>query len=91
MSDEQLKQSRMWLANELRRARKAAGITQGELAMTIGVTQTTVTRWETGERSMSTDKLEAVCRALGVRVQLLREAEADALRTLRGGADVLGG
>lgn len=37
----------------LRRIRKALGLTQEKLAKVLGVTRLSVTRWETGTRSIS--------------------------------------
>ncbi|WP_447979039.1 helix-turn-helix domain-containing protein [Candidatus Nitrospira bockiana] len=38
---------------ELRRRRKELGLTQAQLAADLGVTVTTVARWERGERGIS--------------------------------------
>jgi DNA-binding transcriptional regulator YiaG len=39
---------KMWNAEEIRSARKARGITQGELAAFLGCRLQTVSEWETG-------------------------------------------
>lgn len=40
--------------DELRRLRRKAGLTQAALAQRLGVTATTVARWEQGARPIST-------------------------------------
>ncbi|MCA9708972.1 MAG: helix-turn-helix transcriptional regulator [Myxococcales bacterium] len=82
MSDEEPKPARPRVADELRRARKAAGMTQRDFADAMGVSLTTIKRWETGERFMSTDKLDAISEVLGIRLLFLREEQANAVETL---------
>jgi len=52
--------------------RKARGLTQAELAQAIGVTQTTVNRYEAGERAPDDATIAALAGALGVTERLLR-------------------
>jgi transcriptional regulator with XRE-family HTH domain len=48
----------------LERLRKAAGLTQAQLAEMVGVDQATVSRWEQGERSPMIATAFAVANAL---------------------------
>src|SRR5436309_2230554 len=59
----------------LKELRKAAGLTQGDLAKTVGVTQPAVSAWERGT-PVPEPLLVQVAAALGVDLSLLRpEAE----------------
>lgn len=50
----------------IRHARKAAGLTQAELARRAGCDQSEISRLERGERLMSVRMLKAIARALGI-------------------------
>jgi transcriptional regulator with XRE-family HTH domain len=50
----------------LRSARKAAGVTQTELAARIGETQSFVSKCERGERRLDVIELRTFCRAFGL-------------------------
>lgn len=54
------------LAQRLAELRHNAGLTQVELADRLGVTQSFVTKYETGDRRLDLFQLRAVCRALDV-------------------------
>lgn len=54
----------------LRAAREAAGCTQAELAVRLGVSQQAVARAERAGSNPTTDLLEAWSRALGARLRL---------------------
>ncbi|MDO9556182.1 MAG: helix-turn-helix domain-containing protein [Coriobacteriia bacterium] len=57
------------------RERRARGVTQRELALTLGVTQPQVARWEAGEyRTAGLSRVDAVARALGVSPTLMATA-----------------
>lgn len=51
----------------IRAVRKERGVSQRELARALGVSQSTLSRIERGERRVSVDRLVAIARALGVR------------------------
>jgi prephenate dehydratase len=55
----------MTLAERLKQARQGAAMTQQVLAATLGVSQPTVNRWETGEAEPSRAQTEALADALG--------------------------
>lgn len=57
----------------IRRARDAAGMTQGDLAEAIGRTQATVSYWEGGRRSLDIEDLVALATALDVEVSFFFE------------------
>ena len=51
--------------------RKDSGITQVQLAKTMGVSQQTVASWEVGRRGVPVSVLPALARTLGVSVETL--------------------
>ena len=53
----------------IRGMRLRRGTSQADLARTIGATQSTVARWESGELSPSTESVHALCFALGASVE----------------------
>lgn len=57
--------------NRLRELREAAGMTQAQLALRIGVTKQSISQWETGETQPSLVKALAVAQALGQPVEAL--------------------
>jgi transcriptional regulator with XRE-family HTH domain len=61
----------------LRVARRAAGLTQRELARRLRTTDTVVALWETGRRAPLTDRLPELARVVGVRPADLLAADAD--------------
>lgn len=55
----------------LREKRKAAGLTQIELAERVGVTQTAISYWETGRRRPGVDDALLLAEALNTTVERL--------------------
>ena len=55
------------VTSKIRAARKKRGISQRDLARTLGMAQSTLSRLERGERRVSVDQLIEIARALGVR------------------------
>lgn len=55
----------MEVGEKIRKARKAAGMTQKELAESIGVYAKDVCRWEKGERQPGLKAFALICRVLG--------------------------
>lgn len=51
--------------NEIRTARKKAGMKQTELAEQLGVSKGTVAMWELNQRSPSVKMLQKICVVLG--------------------------
>lgn len=49
----------------IRAARIAAGMTQQQLADALGISQVSVTRWETGEREPRVSTLKRIAAVLG--------------------------
>jgi transcriptional regulator with XRE-family HTH domain len=61
--------------------RKAAGLSQADLARIIGVPQQNVAYWETSSKPPRSDVLPTMAKALGVRVEdILGEAPVHAVR-----------
>ena len=69
----------MNINENIKKARKAAGITQKELAKIIGVHQKDISRWENGERTPSIEAFFGICKAL--------KTSADTLLELKIGED----
>ena len=63
----------MKIHENIRKARKAAGITQQELADALGVRQKDVSRWETGAYIPGIKNVAAICRILNVSADILLE------------------
>ena len=55
----------MNLGENIKEARKTAGVSQIVLAEKIGVTQKDVSRWERNERTPNTITFGQICRVLG--------------------------
>ena len=58
------------IAHMVRSARESCGLTQRELALRMGSTQSTVARWETGEHQLTLATLDRIANALGVAMQV---------------------
>jgi len=56
----------MEIGKKIKQARKLALLSQAELALKIGVSLQTISRWETGKRSPAVDDLQAIAEALGI-------------------------
>lgn len=65
----------MNINENIKNARKAAGITQKELAEAIGVRQKDISRWENGERTPNIKAFADICKALKVSADMLLELE----------------
>lgn len=62
------------LGRELARVREAAGLTQAELAGRLGVSQTVVSRTESGERQLQGDRIRDFADAIGTKEAKVLEA-----------------
>lgn len=67
----------MNIHENIKKARKTAGITQKELAQRIGVRQKDISRWENGERTPGIESLVSICMALKVSADTLLEIKID--------------
>lgn len=56
----------MAIGGNIKAARKAAGVTQVELAAKLGVNQKDVSRWEQDRQTPSTETLTRLCKFLDV-------------------------
>ena len=75
----------MTLGEKLTQARKAAGLTQADVAARLSVSRQAVSRWESGQSKPSTEKLLALGALYGVSIdQLLNtgNVEAPAVETV---------
>lgn len=59
----------------LKNMRRAAGLTQAELADRLGVGRSAVTMWETTKSRPNVDMLPAIAKALGCTIDALFSAE----------------
>jgi transcriptional regulator with XRE-family HTH domain len=63
----------MNLGESLKTARKAAGMTQKELADRLQVYQKDISRWENGERTPSIETFAKICEELGDSADVILE------------------
>ena len=61
----------MNLGENIKTARKAAGVTQKELAERLQVYQKDISRWETGVRTPSAEYIIQLCKALDISADYL--------------------
>lgn len=69
----------MTIATNLRDYRKASGLKQSELAEKIGVSQKTVSSWETGRTEPTMKDVASICNLLDVSVEQLAGTKARAV------------
>lgn len=67
-------------ALSLRRARTAAGLTQGALAARAGTSQATVSAYESGRKQPSIETLDRLLRAMGQQLTVRRTVTTQAHR-----------
>ena len=67
----------MNLGENLKEARKAAGITQKELAERLQVYQKDISRWETSKLTPNALTLREICQILGVSADKILELDHD--------------
>lgn len=65
----------MGLDEKLTQARKAAGLTQADVAAKLNVSRQAVSRWESGQSKPSTEKLLALGELYGVSIDQLLNTE----------------
>lgn len=63
----------MNIGENIKAARKAAGVTQTELAERLGVYQKDISRWEKGEVQPNLSAFADICRVLGVSADMILE------------------
>ena len=63
----------MNIGENLKAARKAAGISQVELAERLEVYQKDISRWENGERTPSLECFARICKVLNVSADTILE------------------
>lgn len=63
-------------AKNLRKERKRRGMTQIELAGKVGVSQTTVSQWESTEKYPTLDKIYDIANALKISASALIDASS---------------
>jgi transcriptional regulator with XRE-family HTH domain len=81
----------MSLMDDLSAARKAANLTQEELAMQAGLTRMTVQRTESGSIDPRLSSVAEMARVLGLEIMLVPKALRDPLQAfVRSGGRVLG-
>lgn len=63
---------------KLKMMREKAGLRQGQIAAYLGVTQTYISKVETGERNLTVDQLESIVNLYGYSLASFAEMEQDA-------------
>ena len=71
----------MNIGENINNARKAAGISQKELAEQTGVYQKDISRWENGERTPTVAALAQICKVLQVSADDVLELNGKEKRT----------
>ena len=66
MGGRHLARDRRKLQKLLKTMRRDAGLTQVQLAKTLGRPQSYVSKYESGERRLELPEIDAICRATGV-------------------------
>lgn len=61
-----LARDRRKLQELLRAVRQEAGLTQAQIAQRLGVPQSFVSKYESGERRLELPEIAAICRAAGI-------------------------
>lgn len=69
------------MKDRLRQVREELGYSQADFAQRIGANQTTVSRWEKGERSPSDIELRLVAKEFGFRYEWLKSGEGEKKQT----------
>lgn len=64
----------------IKKYRKAAGMTQVELAAKSGMTDSGLRNYELGNRTPGDDQIESIAKALGISPEALREIPLDSAR-----------
>jgi len=77
------------LGVRLQQAREAAGLTQVDLARRLGVSSTTVSRWERGVQGVKFRDLQAIEGALGVSTSAILGEDAEELMLAVGANEML--
>lgn len=67
----------MTIGNRIKRVRRELDLTQTEFASRLGLTQNTVTRYETGDRNPSTAVLSLIIKAYNVNEEWLRTGNGE--------------
>ena len=79
----------MTLGEKLTQARKAAGLTQADVAARLSVSRQAVSRWESGQSKPSTEKLLALGALYGVSIDQLLNAGNSEEPTVEATPDLL--
>ena len=66
------------LYEKLRMMREQAGLRQGQIADYLGVTQTFISKVETGERNLTVDQLEQVLNLYGYSLESFADTDQEA-------------
>lgn len=62
---------------KLKSMREQAGLRQGQIAEFLGVTQTYISKVETGERNLTVDQLENLVNLYGYSLSMFADAQSD--------------
>ena len=74
MTTQQLRDNRLRIGREIIAAREARGMTQHQLAESVGMVQPNIARIESGKYSVGIDILSQIAEALGCEFSLQKQA-----------------
>lgn len=76
LTDEEKLESRLLadVAIAINKKRHALNMTQKEFADHMGVSQTLISKWESGEYNFSLNKLDEICTTLGLKISIDSES-----------------
>jgi transcriptional regulator with XRE-family HTH domain len=73
----------MSLISNIAELREKAGLTQRELSLTLGVTETTIANWERGRSGLDwIDRITKLCRVLNCNLEDLITEEVDEVESV---------
>lgn len=75
----------------VKEARLAKGMSQNDLALAIGVSNPTISRFELGQRSLQLDQLKAISETLNIPIMELVELEPDMREEVESAMEIMAG
>ncbi len=63
----------MMINEILKKEREARNLTQGQLAELSGISERSISHWESGNRKPHFDNIESVLEVLGLKIEIVRK------------------